>query len=119
MRNLRKNTQVVWYARYEGKSEIKRDGKPTGQDELAYGKPVAVRISVGPDKGVVTTELFGLDCPYSRVMTSASDLDINEMSKVWVDKVPDDGDADYYVSRVSKGLNQHSWALTRVSKDEG
>ena len=106
---------MIYYAAYLGKSEkLTPDGTPTGQKDLHYADPVQTRASLASAKGATDIELFGTAVEYDRTMTTVQDIPMDEYSKVWIDKPPADGDANYTVQRKAPNLNQHVWALKKV-----
>ena len=114
MRDLRKNQVSIWYALYERKEPVKKNGHETGQYTEIFSDPVQVWISVAPATGASEAELFGASVQYDRVLSSVRPLPIDEYSRLWVEKTPTDGDHDYVVKRVAKGLNQNLWAIAKV-----
>ena len=115
MRDLRRNQQTIWYATYLGKAEkLTPQGIPTGQQEPQYAEPVSAKVSISASRGSAEVEMLGKDVEYDRTITTVQALPIDEYSKVWIDKTPADGDANYTVQRKAPNLNQHVWALKKV-----
>lgn len=117
MRDLRRNQQTIWYAQYEGKQDVIRDGYKTGQQTPVYSAPVQARVSVSLATGRAAEEVFGTAVAYDRVMSTVQALPIDENSRLWIDTAPD-AKPDYRVVRVAHGLNQHLYAIKRMVQDE-
>lgn len=117
MRDLVRNQQTIWYARYEGKQDVIRDGYKTGQQTPVYSDPVQARVSISLATGRAEEEIFGTSVQYDRVMSTVQALPIDEQSRLWVNATTG-AKPDYRVVRVAHGLNQHLYAIKRMVQDE-
>lgn len=115
MRDCKRNQRRIWYATYLGTAERIVDGVRTGQNEPQYSSPTPAKAAVAAFRGESDVEMFGSDIQFSCTMTSVRRLPIDEYSQVWIDKSPADGAANYIVKRAAFGLNQHVWALEKVT----
>lgn len=120
MRDCKRNTQKIYYALYKGKERTTdADGNKTSQFKLLYHDPVSVNVSVSTARGTADIDLFGVDVRYSRVISTVKQLPIDEQSIIWIDKSPDDGEANYRVVRVANGLNQNFYAIEEKTSATG
>lgn len=93
MRVLHRNKRPIYYAVYEGKEEIVKDGLYTGSYKKLYGDVAVQKMDVGASRtaygfvsSVVTMEYHGLDKPYSKVaLTDNMNCPITEESVIWLD----------------------------------
>lgn len=115
MRDCKRNQRDIWYAAYLGTAERVVNGVRTGQNDPQYADPVHERAAVASFRGEADVEMFGSDIQYSCTMTSVRRLPIDEYALVWIGKSPADGAANYVVKRAAFGLNQHVWALAKVT----
>lgn len=118
MRDCRRNQRKIWYSLYQGKEKVLKDGLETGQHKEIYSDPVCVYVCVSAATGTAETALFGAAISYDRILSTVKDLPIDEYSRVWIDVAPNDkaDNFDYKVKRVAKGLNQHLWAVEKVTR---
>ena len=119
MRCLKRNKQTVYYAIFaEETAQYDTEGYESGENEVSYSDPVAIKVNVSPARGRVNVEMFGDSLDYDRVIvTDDIACPITETSVLWVDSVPDkNGDVpyDYIVRKVAKSLNSISYAISRV-----
>ena len=132
MRCLNRNKKTVWYAPYNGRTEILDDyGNKTGQYAVEYGKPVPVAANVSAARGTSGTEQFGEDVSYDRVIVHENpNIAVDEYSVLWVDRAPEldrygallldeSGNEvtpyDYVVTRVARSVNSVSIAISKVN----
>lgn len=134
MRNgAERNKRTVWYALYEGTTEIvDSDGNKTGERLPVYGKVRAMRVNVSGTSGLTNNNLSGKVeyQPYGQqnmyVMTLnplPSDCRIDEMSVFWVDTKPvlkEDGTTDtpydHVIYRIAGSLNWRACQVARVQR---
>lgn len=122
MRLVKRNLKTVYYQLYEGKVPVvDEDGNETGEPELSYTDPVAMKVNISPAKGNAQSMIFGTDLSYDKVMvTDDMSCPIDENSVLFVDRVPVQEDGvllntyDYVVKRVAKSLTHISYAISRV-----
>lgn len=119
MRGLERNKQPVWYARYEGKTEIiDANGNRTGEFIESYSDPVKVMMNVAPARGYIDWSPFGVFTPYDiAAMTNDTDLPITETSIIWVYKAPPEPH-NYVVVRIARSINNVVYALRGVDSAE-
>lgn len=131
MRCLSRNKRTFWYAQYLGKEEILGEDEygnpvPTGEYKVNYSIPLEAKGNVSPAAGATHTGLFGRFDGYDRSIVMAdADFPINENSVLWVDSTPFIGENlemlvpfDYTVSKVARGLNSVSIAISKVTTSE-
>lgn len=134
MRNgAERNKRTVWYALYEGTTEIVGpDGNKTGERLPVYGKVRAMRVNISGTSGLTNNNLSGKVeyQPYGQqnmyVMTLnplPSDCRIDEMSVFWVDTKPvlkEDGTTDtpydHVIYRIAGSLNWRACQIARVQR---
>nr|DAH21933.1 MAG TPA: hypothetical protein [Caudoviricetes sp.] len=134
MRNgAERNKRTVWYALYEGTTEIvDSDGNKTGERLPVYGKVRAMRVNISGTSGLTNNNLSGKVeyQPYGQqnmyVMTLnplPPDCLIDEMSVFWVDTKPvlkEDGTTDtpydHVIYRIAGSLNWRACQITRVQR---
>ena len=124
MRTVQRNKRGLWYALYQGETELTdADGNYTGETAVTYSPPVQIRANVSPATGQSDLEMFGNLTDYDRVIvTDEVDIPINENSVLFVDTVPiisAEGLSgfDYMVRRVAKSFNSVSIAIKKVSTE--
>jgi hypothetical protein len=124
MRALVRNKILIHYANYRDKKPIKDEyGNLTGEYEVSYENPVAVKANVSAARGEATTRQFGDDVSYDRViLIDDHKFPINESSIRWIDtppKIQEDGSTkdphDYIVKQVAISLNSVSIAVSKVN----
>lgn len=117
MRGLNRNKKTLYYALYEGQTEIVDfNGNRTGEYTPSYSDPVKVRMNIAPATGVADWNPFGIDTPYSKIaMTFDLKSPISETSVIWIDKDTNEA-PNYVVTRVAKSLNNIVYALLEVGK---
>ena len=128
MRTLNRNKIRIYYANYSKKSQLKDEyGNLTGEYEISYGNPVAVRANVSAASGESTTRQFGDDVRYDRIIVlDDPTFPIAETSILWIDTLPEiaeDGSTatphDYIVKKVAPSLNSVSIAVSKVNVAHG
>lgn len=124
MRTLERNKTRIYYANYRDKTPIRDEyGNLTGEYEISYGNPVAVKANVSAARGESTTRQFGDDVSYDRVIVLDDPKSpINESSILWIDTSPEiqeDGSTkdphDYIVKQIATSLNSVSIAVSKVT----
>ena len=124
MRALDRNKILIHYANYRDKKPIKDEyGNLTGEYEISYGNPVAVKANVSAARGEATTRQFGDDVNYDRVIIlDDPKFPVKESSIFWIDASPEiqeDGSTktthDYIVKQVAISLNSVSIAVSKVN----
>lgn len=123
MRAMERNRQEVHVARLLKKTEILDGERRTGQYELTYSEPLAIRCSVSASRGQADTELFGVSAAYDRTVLLDGDLQslgLDESSILWIDRTPEEGAPhDYTVYRVARSLNFTMLAVQKVEARNG
>lgn len=117
MRALERNKQTIYYALYEGKEPVLDGyGNETGEYEILYSSPTALRINVSAAKGASSTRPFGDTENYDKVlMTDDLSVPITETSILWIDSLDTRKPHDYIVKKVAKSLNSVSIAVSKVN----
>lgn len=115
MRTLNRNKRTIYAAYYQDNIEaVDENGFYTGERSGIYSDPVPLRANVSPATGGVIQEIFGPNLSYDKVIVLEDIEGIDENTRLWVDKTPDDGKHDYVVKRVSKSINSVSIAISKV-----
>ena len=124
MRALLRNKILIHYANYSGKTPVTNEaGRLTGEYEISYTNPIAVRANVSAARGESTTRQFGDDVSYDRIIVlDDPKFPIAESSVFWIDTPPEiqeDGSTktphDYIVKQVAPSLNSVSIAVSKVN----
>ena len=124
MRNLLYNTQPIWYALLQSKTEnLDEYGNKTGTFTLTYSAPVKKFMSVRWNIGDAQLVPFGLNQDgRRRLATDDLNCPITESTILWIDIEPDSDGEDgavkhnYEVSgAVEKSLNQIVYLVQEVN----
>lgn len=115
MRTLFRNLKTFYYANENGVSPLTdSEGYKTGEYEIAYTEPVAVKGNISASTGSVFENPFGLTEGYDKVIVVDNpNLPIQESSVVWVEASTDQP-YDYVVRQLARSLNSISIAIKRV-----
>lgn len=118
MRTQQRNQRPVYYASYDGVTEIvDDDGNYTGEYEVSYSEPVFALMNVSGGRGQADIALFGLTQTFSRTATTQDlDTDWNTEMVMWVESDPDTEPFNYRVVAVARTINQVVLALSEVEK---
>lgn len=132
MRGLRRNQKKLWYQLYQDHIPIYEtdlDGNivldpatkeplQTGDFTVGYTAPVQFKANVSAAKSEAQVEPFGINTDYDKVLcTCRTELPIDELSLVFVDRKPEEGvTADYKVVKVAKSLNSVLYAIKQISE---
>ena len=123
MRLMKINTRDIWYALYKGRGPyiLDENGFETGEQEVLFSDPVKMRCTVAPPrKGLAWLGEFGQQENYDLVIvTDDMDCPIDEYSKLWIDRTPEEGPHDYKVWRVSKYLTHIMYAVRKLGVSDG
>ena len=121
MKCLQRNKTQFYYCLYDREERpVDEEGFETGEPRVIYSEPVAMTANISPATGNTSTEQFGNDIRYDKVIvTDDTNCPIDEHSVLFVDKTPeyDDDDVplfDYVVKKVAKSLNSVSIAVSKV-----
>lgn len=140
MRGLKRNKVKLWYQLYDANVPVyDKDldgnlilnpvtGEPllTGDYTAGYKAPVAFKANVSPARSEASTDPFGVNVEYDKTICSCDlELPIDELTMLFVDKVPQFGDddmlineADYKVVKVAKSLNSLLIAIKKRTEGE-
>lgn len=116
MRELERNKQTIYYALFNGYVDaVDSHGYKTGEKTKSYTDPVAYRVNVSPARGNADREVFGIDCNYTKTMTTADkNCPIKEDSVLWVGVEPSEP-YNFVVSRKAVGLFDVAYAIREVT----
>ena len=120
MRTVKRNKRPVWYAFYDGVTELMdSDGNYTGEYSVQYTTPVKTLMNVSGGRGQADIALFGLTQTFARTATT-EDLDTkwNTETVFWIETDPETEPFDYRVVAVSRTINQVVIALAEVEHAE-
>lgn len=117
MRDLKRNTQRVYFKLYLGDQEIiDQYGNATGSYVPVYSDLMKADLVVSPNKGAAETEQFGSLLDYDRTMTTANtSVMIDENSVLWVDGADTEGPWNYEVKRRAPWKNSIQFAISQVT----
>ena len=66
MRTTQRDKRTIWYALYEGVSEVvDDDGNYTGEYTVSYSTPTKTRMNISGGRGQAAIEAFGIDNPFT------------------------------------------------------
>lgn len=118
MRTLLRNKRPFYAAKFVKMDEqpiIDGDGFDTGEEKPVYAEPVRLFGNISPSRGETETLQFGESLEYDRVISLEDpNADIDEFSRLWLDRTPEDGAHNYIVKAVARSLNSLSVAIKRV-----
>lgn len=116
MRELEINKRNIYYALFKEYADtVDSNGYKTGEKTKTYYSPVALRINVSPARGNVEREIFGIDCNYTKTMTTADiNCPIQEDTLLWIDAASTDP-PDYVVIRKAVSLHDVVYAIREVT----
>lgn len=121
MRTTQRDKREIWYALYEGVSEVVDDnGDYTGEYEVSYSVPVKTRMNVSGGRGQAQLEVFGIDNPFT-IVAVTDDLTTNFTTDTvfWFGVTPgntaDDVPYNFRCTGVSKTINGCTLALAEVT----
>lgn len=117
MRDLKRNTQKVYFKLYLGEQEIiDQYGNATGSHIPVYSDLMDADLVVSPNKGSADTEQFGSILDYDRTMTTANtSVLIDENSVLWVDGTDTNGPWNYVVKKRAPWKNSIQFAISQVT----
>ena len=114
MQSLAINQRKIEYADYLGLTDILVDGKKTGEKQKSYSTPKEYWIYVSPARGETDIDPFGVNQDYQKTMSTCDmDCPFTENTVLWVDKTSAEGEPDYRVSLVARGLTSIRYAITK------
>lgn len=119
MRTQHRNQRPVYYAAYEGVTELTDDdGNYTGEYGVSYTEPTFALMNVSGGRGQADVALFGLTQTFSRTATTQDlETDWNTQMVFWVECDPATNPYNYRVAAVSRTINQVVLALAEVERD--
>ena len=116
MRTLQRNKRAIWYALYNGVTEVvDEDGNYTGEQEVSYSEPIQARMNVSGGRGQAEIELFGVDNPFTRAaVTDDLDTQFNTDTIFWFEADPETDPHNYRCTGISRTINQVVIALAEL-----
>ena len=117
MRTLQRNKRTIWYALYNGVTEVvDEDGNYTGEQEVSYGEPIQARMNVSGGRGQAEIELFGVDNPFTKTaVTDDLTTPFTTDTIFWFEADPLVDPHNYRCTGVSRTINQVVIALAEIS----
>lgn len=117
MRDLKRNTQKVYFKLYFGEQEvIDQYGNVSGVTVPLYSNLMEADMVVSPNKGMAETEQFGSLLNYDRTMTTAdTSVLIDENAVLWVDGADTGGPWNYVVKKRAPWKNSVQFAISQVN----
>ena len=121
MRTLQRNKRTIWYALYNGVTEVvDDDGNYTGEQEVSYGEPIQAKMNVSGGRGQAEIELFGVDNPFTRTaVTDDLDTPFNTDTIFWFEADPETDPHNYRCTGISRTINQVVIALAELDVTHG
>lgn len=116
MRTVQRNRREVWYALYQGVTDVvDDDGNYTGEQEVSYATPVKAWMNVSGGRGQAMVEEFGIDNPFTHTaVTPDLKTAFNTDTIFWFYKTPSDGAHNFRCTGISRTPNQVVIALAEV-----
>ena len=116
MRTLQRNKRTIWYALYNGVTEVvDEDGNYTGEQEVSYGEPIQARMNVSGGRGQAEIELFGVDNPFTRTaVTDDLTTPFTTDTIFWFEADPETDPHNYRCTGISRTINQVVIALAEL-----
>lgn len=121
MRCLERNKRPFYYCLYLREEDMRDDeGDYTGETRIVYSEPQRAEHNISPATGNTSTEQFGNDIKYDKVIVlDDMSCPIDENSVLFVDSEPSydkDGNPryDYVVKKVAPSINSISIAIAKV-----
>ena len=121
MRTLQRNKRTIWYALYNGVTEVvDEDGNYTGEQEVSYSEPIQARMNVSGGRGQAEIELFGVDNPFTRTaVTDDLGTPFNTETIFWFEADPLTDSHNYRCTGVARTINQVVIALAELDVTHG
>ena len=120
---------LIYYRLYEGMEKVYEGESPNQRfvgNRPKYSEPKPLRIHVGWARGTADTEMFGVNVDYDKPMvTNWLECPIDETSVLLIDHEPIYSNGklaipyDYIVKRVAKSKNYITYAIKKVTVNEG
>lgn len=90
MRTLNRNRQLIYYATFVSKSEVKDEyGNPTGAWQITYSSPIKAMWNVSFVKSDAEVEMFGISAMSTlRIVAPKDGFPLDEASILWCGKEP-------------------------------
>ena len=90
MRTLNRNRQLIYYATFVSKSEVKDEyGNPTGAWQITYSSPITAMWNVSYVKSDAEVEMFGISAMSTiRIVAPKDGFSLDEASILWYGKEP-------------------------------
>lgn len=122
MRNLKRNTQTVYFKKFLGETTpvLDRNGNETGSFLPSYSENILVAtLCVSPNRGTSDVEMFGSFDDYDRTMTTTdTSCKINEESILWVDGADTEKSHNYIVKKKAAWKNSVQYLIKKVDVQE-
>lgn len=121
MRNLERDTQPVFIARYEGMvAQENEDGLLTGKHVPSMSSPEVFFPSVSMARGEAQGAYFGVNLDYDRVLTIANpNFEVSESDYIWIDNpIGDLNDPDPHDFIVKKIAHKGAYTVIAVKHVE-
>ena len=116
MRTVQRNKRAIWYALYNGVTEVvDDDGNYTGEQEVSYSEPIQARMNVSGGRGQAEIELFGVDNPFTRTaVTDDLTTPFTTDTIFWFEADPETDPHNYRCTGISRTINQVVIALAEL-----
>lgn len=123
MRTLQRNRQDIWYALYQGDTDVvDSDGNKTGEHIASYSTPIKTQMNVSGGKGIATSQFFGIENPFTHTAVTQDLITPFDTTTIfWFGKEPgeDVDDYNFVCTGVSNTINGRVIALREVDVSDG
>lgn len=122
MRTLNRNRQLIYYATFVSKSEVKDEyGNPTGAWQITYSSPIKAMWNVSYVKSDAEVEMFGISAMSTlRIVAPKDGFPLDTASIMWYGKEPEtpydptSPKHNYVVAGIRPSLNELVFYAKRV-----
>lgn len=123
MKLIKRNLRTFWYCLVAEEGTITdSDGFVTGEGNVLYEDPVAIKGTINPAEGRVYADEFGLREDYDKlIIVEDVNCPIKEDSVLYIDTPPEYDDQgnllnshDYIVQRIAPALNHFKVIARKV-----
>ena len=121
MRTVQRNKRAIWYALYNGVTEVvDDDGNYTGEQEVSYSEPIQAKMNVSGGRGQSEIELFGVDNPFTRTaVTDDLTTPFTTDTIFWFEADPETDPHNYRCTGISRTINQVVIAIAELDVTHG
>ena len=116
MRTNQRNKQTVWFALYQGISDVTdADGNLTGEHPAVYGDPTKARMKVSRKSGVSKPDAPGMTDPFTVSLITDDLVTPFNTSTIWWVGVQQTGPHNFRCTGVATSINTRTIYLEEVN----